>query len=35
MKMKLLATAATLTLFAFASPSYADEAAAQPAVTAV
>jgi glycerol transport system substrate-binding protein len=29
MKMKLLATAAALTLFAFASPSYADEAAAQ------
>ena len=27
MKMKLLATAAALTLFAFASPSYADEAA--------
>ncbi|HLA01457.1 MAG TPA: ABC transporter substrate-binding protein [Aestuariivirga sp.] len=29
MKMKLLATAAALTLFAFAGPSYADEAAAQ------
>src|SRR5688572_33435813 len=29
MKMKLLATAAALTLCAFASPSYADEAAAQ------
>ena len=29
MKMKLLASAAALTLFAFASPSYADEAAAQ------
>src|SRR5436190_627574 len=29
MKMKLLATAAALTLFALASPSYADEAAAQ------
>ena len=29
MKMKLLATVAALTLFAFASPSYADEAAAQ------
>ena len=29
MKMKLLATAAALTLFAFASPSYADEAAAK------
>jgi len=29
MKMKLLATAAALTLFAYASPSYADEAAAQ------
>ena len=29
MKMKLLATAAALTLFAFVSPSYADEAAAQ------
>ena len=27
--MKLLATAAALTLFAFASPSYADEAAAK------
>ena len=29
MKMKLLATAAALTLFAFASPSFADEAAAK------
>ncbi len=29
MKTKLLATVAALTLFAFAGPSYADEAAAQ------